>query len=326
MRRSSISATMKKERFALVYRTLSPDCRIALADSKICADRARLGVRRYCAAFLLLSTICYQLSAISALAQLAPTRQAPRNEPLEKYDNPPAPPRKIETSPRMISQFGVFTSYQANVDATGQNIVGDAANECSISVDPTDGNKMAIGWRQFDNVTSNFRQAGWGYTTDGGITWTFPGVLQDNVFRSDPVTSSDEIGQFFYLSLRSDGFSFFCDDMWGSTNGGQTWTMLSAKQGAGGGDKQWFTIDKTGGPGHGFQYQSSDTATCNGNPSNLIFNRSTDAGVAWQAPVGIPNSPQIGTLDVDTNGNLFVGGAETSGFGCDRSRNRLPLV
>ena len=34
--------------------------------------------------------------------------------------------------------------------------------------------------------------------------WTFPGVLQNNVFRSDPVTNSDEIGQFFYLSLQSD--------------------------------------------------------------------------------------------------------------------------
>ena len=51
-----------------------------------------------------------------ASAQLAPVRMAPLNEPLETYDNPPAPPAKMETSPRMISQFGVFTSYQANVD------------------------------------------------------------------------------------------------------------------------------------------------------------------------------------------------------------------
>src|SRR5437762_8140720 len=92
--------------------------------------------------------------AASASAQLAPTYAAPRNEPLEKYDNPPAPPQKMETSPRMISQFGVFTSYQANVDQNGQNIVGDAANECVISVDPTNGNKMTIVWRQFNNVTS----------------------------------------------------------------------------------------------------------------------------------------------------------------------------
>ena len=129
----------------------------------------------------------------------------------------------MQTSPRMISRFGAFTSYQVNVDASGQNIIGDAANECSISVDPTDGNKMTIGWRQFNDVTSNFRQGGWGYTTDASLTWTFPGVLQDNVFRSDPVTQSDETGNFFYLSLRSDqNFSFFCDDLWGSTSGGQS--------------------------------------------------------------------------------------------------------
>ena len=65
-----------------------------------------------------------------ASAQTAPTTRVSRSEPLESYDNPPAPPRKIETSPRMISQFGAFTSFQVNVDANGQNIIGDAANEC----------------------------------------------------------------------------------------------------------------------------------------------------------------------------------------------------
>ena len=96
----------------------------------------------------------------------------------------------------MLSRFGAFMSYQVNVDGSGQNIVGDAANEPSITVDPTDHNKMAIGWRQFDTVSSNFRQAGWGYTTDGGVSWTFPGVLQENVFQSDPVLLSDDTGRF----------------------------------------------------------------------------------------------------------------------------------
>src|SRR6266516_2253886 len=199
------------------------------------------------------------LTLAGASGQLAPTREALRNEPLEKYDNPPAPPRKMETSPRMISQFRPFTSSQVNVDANGNNIIGDAANECVIAVDPTNGNKMTIVWRQFNDVTSNFRQGGWGYTTDSGITWTFPGVLENNVFRSDPVSKSDETGNFFYLSLQSDqNLSFFCDDLWRSTNGGQSWTLLSGERGAGGGDKEWFTIDLTGGPGHGFQYQADD--------------------------------------------------------------------
>src|SRR5437773_6161497 len=239
------------------------------------------------------------IALASASAQLAPTLKAPKNEPLETYDNPPAPPRTMETSPRMISQFGAFTSFQANVDANGNNILGDAANECSISVDPTNGSKMTIAWRQFNDVASNFRQGGWGYTSDGGTTWTFPGVLENNVFRSDPVTNSNETGTFFYLSL----LQSFCDNIWRSINGGQSWTELQADGAAGGGDKEWFTIDKTNGPGHGFQYQSNDNATCNGSG---IFQRSPDGGVTWQTPISIPNSPEIGTLDVDTNGNLFV--------------------
>jgi hypothetical protein len=219
----------------------------------------------------------------------------------------------------MISQFGLFTSYQVNVDSNGQNILGDAANECSISVDPTNGNNMTIAWRQFNNVTSNFRQAGWGYTTDGGITWTFAGVLENNVFRSDPVTNSNEIGQFFYLSLQSDvNLSFFCDDLWRSTNGGQSWTLLSGERGAGGGDKEWFTIDKTNGPGHGFQYQSDDGINCSG--GGVEFQRSTNGGTTWQAPINVPHSPVYGTLDVDTNGNLFIGG-EGNTFYCVRSSN-----
>jgi hypothetical protein len=259
------------------------------------------------------------IALASASAQLAPTLKAPKNVPLETYDNPPAPPQKIETSPRMISQFDSFTSFQVNVDANGNNIIGDAANECSISVDPTNQSKMTIAWRQFNNVTSNFRQAGWGYTTDGGTHWTFPGVLENNVFRSDPVTSSNEIGQFFYLSLQSDvNTSFFCDDLWRSTNGGQAWTLLSGERGGGGGDKQWFTIDKTNGPGHGFQYQSDDGINCSG--GGVEFQRSTNGGVTWQNPIVVPHGPVYGTLDVDTNGNLFIGG-EGSSFYCVRSSN-----
>jgi len=253
-------------------------------------------------------------------AQLAPVRMAPLNEPLEKYDNPPAPPKRMDTSPRMVSQFGVFTSYQANVDQNGQNILGDAANECAISVDPTDGSKMTIAWRQFNDVTSNFRQGGWGYTTDAGVHWTFPGVLQNNIFRSDPVTQSDEVGQFFYLSLQSNAQqSFFCDDLWRSTNGGQTWTEQSPDRSAGG-DKEWLTIDRTTGPGHGFQYQINDSANCAF--TSAAFQRSTNGGMTWQTPVALPNSPIYGTLDVDSNGNVFVGGwTGGTGFRCVRSSN-----
>ena len=169
-----------------------------------------------------LSILLVSIASMATASGQAPTWNPHTNRQVEKYDNPPALIYRLDTSPRMISPHGVFISYQVNVDANGNNIVGDAANECTISVDPTNRNKMAIGWRQFNSVTSNFRQGGWGYTTDGGVHWTFPGVLQNNVFRSDPVTDSDETGTFFYLSL----LQTFCENMYRSTNGGQSWTEL----------------------------------------------------------------------------------------------------
>jgi len=265
------------------------------------------------------TTLLLSLAGVLSLTTLsgqtlAPIRKLPLNEPLETSKKmPPAPPRKIETSPRMISQFGVFTSYQANVDASGNNILGDAANEPAIAVDLTDGNNMTIGWRQFDSIQSDFRQGGWGYTTDAGVHWTFPGVLEPGVFRSDPVTHSDEIGTFFYLSLLGDNF---CDDVWRSTNGGQSWLQGGPGHG---GDKEWFTIDKTGGPGHGFQYQFwSGFFPCDFGE----FTRSTDGGLTWMSPINVPNDTDTGALDVDTNGNLFIGGSDFSGqFRCLRSSN-----
>ncbi len=249
---------------------------------------------------------------------LTPVRKLPLNEPLETSKNiPPAAPRKMKTSPQMISQFGVFTSYQANVDANGNNILDDAANEPSISVDPTDGNRMVIGWRQFDSIQSDFRQGGWGYTTDAGMHWTFPGVLENGIFRSDPVTHCDETGKFFYLSLEStQQQTFFCDDVWNSTNGGQSWAQGGP---AHGGDKEWFTIDKTNGTGHGFQYQFwTGFFACDSGE----FTRSTDGGLTWMNPINVPNDTDTGALDVDANGNLFVGGSDFSGqFRCLRSSN-----
>src|SRR6266516_6692486 len=256
------------------------------------------------------------IAAFATASGQMPPRKPLRTEPLEKYDMPPAYIYRLETGPRMISQFGPFTSFQVNVDANHQNILGDAANEPFFVFEQTTAYEMTIGWRQFNTVNSNFRQGGWGYTTDGGTTWTFPGVLENNVFRSDPVTNSNETGTFFYLSL----LQSFCDNIWRSTNGGQSWTELQADGAAGGGDKEWFAIDKTAGTGHGFQYQAWSTAAeC----SFGQFSRSTDGGSTWQTPINIPNSVVWGTLDVATNGNLFIGGAAgfSSPFYCIRSTN-----
>jgi hypothetical protein len=218
---------------------------------------------------------------------------------VERYQDAPMYIWRTDVSERRISQHGPFTSYQVNVDSNGQNITGDAANEPSIVVDPTDRTKMAIGWRQFDSVNSNFRQAGWAFTNNAGVSWTFPGVLQDGVFRSDPVLFSNDVGNFFYLSLLQN----FFDDMWRSDDSAQSWFRLAS---ATGGDKQWFVIDNTNSSGHGFQYQF--WSTDGNNYGGRQFSRSTDGGASWMSPIFLPQTPRWGTLDVDADGNLFIGG------------------
>src|SRR6266481_2864366 len=245
------------------------------------------------------SSVIFLLLVSVASSQTLLPKPLPK-EPLEKYDNPPALlAPAVVASPSLVSQFGPYTSYQVNVDSNGNNIAGDAANEPSICVNPTNGNKMSIGWRQFDHVASNFREAGFAYTTNSGRTWSPRGVLEQNVFRSDPVLNSDNAGHFFYLSLLQNLF----DDLWRSLNGGQSWTNIEP---ADGGDKQWFTIDTTNSPGHGFQYQS--WSSDGNNFGGRQFSRSTNGGFTWMDPINIPNAPAWGTLDVDSNGNLFIGG------------------
>jgi len=258
--------------------------------------------------------VCFTGAASIASAQIVRPKPPP-TEALEQYDDPPALFPVTGLSPGMVLVFDGFTIHQVNVDANGMNITGDAANESSITVDPTDHNKMVIGWRQFNSVSSNFRQAGYGYTTDGGLTWHFPGVLENNVFRSDPVLYADDMGLFFYLSLENNPYP---TTMWRSVDGGVTFpTRAPAK----GGDKQWFVIDNNpASTGYHFQYQFWDGASPFA-PNE--FSRSTDAGLTWMNPIQVPHSPQWGTTDVDTNGNLFYGGVTTSltQFWCVRSTN-----
>src|ERR1051326_6545763 len=224
-----------------------------------------------------LAAIGVVLEQGTIFSQMLSDPPLPPEDRVEHYQDPPMFIWRTGTSERRISQHGPFTSYQVNVDLSGQNITGDAANEPSIAVDPTDHRKMVIGWRQFNSVSSNFRQAGWGFTNDGGFSWTFPGVLENNVFRSDPVLAANDTGHFFYLSLLE---NFFVN-MWRSIDSGRSWSNLGF---ATGGDKQWFAIDNTNSTGHGFQYQC--WSTDGNNYGGRQFSRSIDGGSTWMNQIG----------------------------------------
>lgn len=200
----------------------------------------------------------------------------------------------------------IFTR-QVNVAPNQQNIVGDAANEPSIAVNPLNENEIVIGWRQFDNVLSNFRQAGWAHSTDGGQTWTFNGSIQPGVFKSDPVLDADNAGNFYYNSLVSTPKGDLPCFVHKSVNGGESWNNGVY---IGGGDKQWMTIDRSGGIGEGNIYSSWNSMFSDCPPG--FFTRSTDGGNSFDTCSVIIEDISWGTQTVGNNGELYVCGRSPS--------------
>lgn len=216
----------------------------------------------------------------------------------------PGSDSRARSTGRVVT-VGPYVSVQVNVDALGQNIVGDAANEPSIAVNPINPANMVIGWRQFDSIASNFREGGWAFTLDGGDNWDFPGVLEEGVFRSDPVLDSDSNGNFYYQSLRET----FDVDVFKSTDGGLTWGPPVPEFG---GDKNWLAIDKSGGVGDGNLYGIWQRffGCCGRN----IFTRSTNGGLSFEFPVQVAFDPAFGTMAVGPDGEVYATGIDGTFF------------
>ncbi len=137
-------------------------------------------------------------------------------------------------------------NIKINTDATTQ-----LQNEQACVINPNDPDNVVGVWRDF---RLGFRQVGIGNTFDGGQTWVdslmsiFP---YDRV--SDPVMSYTSTGDILVCGLtfmNATGFNGLYVTR--STDGGLTWTTPSAAVDIGlpaiFEDKQWMTVDRTGGP------------------------------------------------------------------------------
>jgi len=231
------------------------------------------------------------------------------NVPPETAVAPPATaglPPQLESAQGVVP-FGPYVSVQVNVNALQNNIVGDAANEPSIAVNPANPDQIVIAWRQFDTQTdpNAFRQAGIGYSHDRGQTWT-KFTLDPGHFRSDPVLGADAAGRFFLSSY--DGSTV---DVWRSLDGGVSWTQT----GAFGGDKEWMAVDeRASGTGAGHIYENWNVQFSCCPPAD--FTRSINNGVSFQSPIALPlPSMKWGTLDTGSDGTLYLAGATLDASG-----------
>ncbi len=223
----------------------------------------------------------------------------------EEYNMPPALRREVRDQPHRSSfprplAGANLVIHQVNVDNNGMNILGDAANEPSIAVDPNNPNHMAIGWRQFDSITSDFRQAGHAYSLDGGNTWVNNGPFTPGTFRSDPILAAGLDGVFHYDSLTT----LTANDMWNSGDSGSTWNGPNY---AFGGDKTWMVCDRNP-ASHGLGAIYASWSSYYGSAGQNICCRSLDGGLSFQYPSLVPGSPTFGSIAVESKGGIYVVG------------------
>jgi len=124
-----------------------------------------------CANCCVLMLLFLVLGCWQQFPELNSRRPKPHEEmpPIAQEDEASDPPVASNGLLRRHHYFGsIRHEFQVNVSG-GQNMVGDAANEASMCIDPNNPNRIAIAWRQFDSTNSNFRQAGYAFSTNGGI-------------------------------------------------------------------------------------------------------------------------------------------------------------
>ncbi len=234
-------------------------------------------------------------------AAIAADRGPEMPEPLESCDDPVPmhPPATTADTPlpSWMTATGSTQHVQVNLNEDGLNILGDAANEPTIAVDPTAPNRMAICWRQFDTIQSSFRQAGYSWSNDGGRTWSPIDRIMPGIFRSDPVLVSGPGGAFHFMSLEVPGFNVFHHL---SEDGGRTWGDPTF---AFGGDKQWLAVHPNG-------------VTLIHHWSNSL-NRSPNAGELWEDPAEWV--PSWGNSAFGPDGTYYV-------IGRHRSAVKLGLI
>ncbi|OAI27527.1 hypothetical protein [Methylomonas koyamae] len=199
---------------------------------------------------------------------------------------------------------GVYLSSQVNVAADGRNIVGDAANEPSLALNPLDPANIVVSWRQFDSVASSFRQGGWAYTADAGEHWHFAGTITPGEGRSNPTLDVDALGHFYYQSLHFDPSYTFVQDIQviKSLDGGRSWEAPVFAYGQGG-DKAQMAVDRSGTASDGHVYLVWRDCL-----AEKCFVRSTDRGASFQPPLAIPSTPTFGTMRVGNDGELYLAG------------------
>ena len=217
--------------------------------------------------------------------------------------------RAVQRAQLESSSTPHFSSFGANLRAN--NPAGDAFPDAGQSETAVvaNGSNVLITWNDgdgFDRVSPNDQLLGYGYSTNGGTSWTDGGQLPQLPghplweWSSDPVlvvnpTNGDVyfaglvfpdgppgVGTTNGLAVVKGTFSA------GSFSWGTPTLVQSVSNGSAFIDKEWLAID----PASGNLYLTFTRFTLTGD--EIDFTRSTNGGTVWSAPVALSSAADNG--------------------------------
>jgi len=189
-------------------------------------------------------------------------------------------------------------------------------NETTIEVF---GSNVVAGWNDDGQYLSTQSLTGYGYSTDGGLTWHDGGVIPPmpgGLNIGDPEVKADRKGNFYFatLAIAPDGPSIIAVSK--STDGGKTFGIpVEASVGVSNPfdfqDKEFMAIDNSGGPYDGTIYVTWTDFFANPPPGTfdqIMISRSTNGGRSFEEaiPVSPPGGFQDSVPRVGPQGELYV--------------------
>ncbi len=154
------------------------------------------------------------------------------------------------------------------------------------------GKNIVVGWND-SNPPPARSFTGYGYSTDGGETFIDGGTIPPppgGFTIGDPDVAVDRRGHFYFSMLIEDADGVSAIGVAKSTDGGRTFSIpVNASPGtdpANFQDKEFLTVDTSGGPFDGSVYVSWTEFFATGG-NRILFSRSTDGGRSFSTPIQI---------------------------------------
>jgi hypothetical protein len=230
---------------------------------------------------------------------------------------------EMDTLASYVPFFPDSLNVKINHDATTQ-----VQNEEQVCVNPKNTKELVAVWRDF---RFGYRRVGYGYSTDGGLTWTdqlFTGTPYP--WHSDPGLTVDSLGKFYAVTLSYlNGAPYNGLFVYKSTNGGMSWgapvTVVDSFYNAFE-DKELIACDRTPSSYSGNLYVTWTRFDYNTNTTYIKCSRSTNGGSSFiRPPVNVSDleGVQWPVPAVGPNGEVYIAWFDYNGprIRIDKSTN-----